>query len=213
MIAALVPVKTLASSKSRLLPYLGRSAVERLSIAMLRDLLETLQNVRALQPVVVVTPDPEVARVANEAGAQTLLLELPGLNPSIEQAAAAVAPEAGDAVLVVLGDVAGARVADIETLLGAVPDGGVALAPSSDGGTSALLRRPRDIIAASFGPDSAAVHRDLATRAGVPFEEIPLDSLAVDIDEPEDLEKFVHSASAGERTRALLRELLPELAP
>jgi 2-phospho-L-lactate guanylyltransferase len=180
---------------------------------MLRDLLETLQNVRALQPVVVVTPDPEVAQLANEAGAQTLLLELPGLNPSIEHAAAAVAPGAGDAVLVVLGDVAGARVADIETLLGAVPDGGVALAPSSDGGTSALLRRPRDIIAASFGPDSAAVHRDLATRAGVPFEEIPLDSLAVDIDEPEDLEKFVHSASAGERTRALLRELLPELAP
>jgi 2-phospho-L-lactate guanylyltransferase len=213
MIAALVPVKTLASSKSRLLPYLGRSGVERLSVAMLRDLLGTLQRVASLERIAVVTPDPEVAQLAKEAGAETLLCPLPGLNPSIENAAAAVAPGAGDAALVVLGDVAGARAADIETLLGAVPERGVALAPSCDGGTSALLRRPRDIIAASFGPGSAGVHRNLATRAGVPFEEIPLDSLAIDIDEPDDLEKFVRSSSAGKRTRALLRELLPELAP
>lgn len=211
MIAALVPVKQLASSKSRLLPYLGRSAVERLSIAMLRDLLETLQSVPSLDPIVVVTPDPDVAEVAKEAGAETLLCSFPGLNPSIERAAAAVASGTGDAVLVVLGDVAGARAVDIETLLGAVPERGVALAPSCDGGTSALLRRPRDIIAASFGPDSAELHRSLAVRADVPLEEIPLDSLAIDIDEPEDLERFVRSTSAGKRTRALLRELLPEL--
>jgi 2-phospho-L-lactate guanylyltransferase len=210
MIAALVPVKTLASSKSRLLPRLDRSAVERLTAAMLHDLLETLQRVPALERIVVVTPDPEIAKLASEAGAETRLCPLPGLNESLESAAAALAPGAGDAALVVLGDVAGARVADIETLLDAVPDRGVALAPSSDGGTSALLRRPWDIIAAGFGPDSARIHRDLATRAGVPFEEIPLDSLAIDIDEPEDLETFMRSASAGTRTRALLREWFPE---
>ena len=45
----------------------------------------------------------------------------------------------------------------------------------------------------------------------MPLEEIPLDSLAIDIDEPEDLERFVRSTAAGKRTRALLRELLPEL--
>ncbi len=211
MIAALVPVKTLASSKSRLLPYLGRSAVERLSVTMLRDLLGTLQEVPALERIAVVTPDPEVAKRAKEAGAEALICPLPGLNASIENAAAALAPGAGDAALIVLGDVPGARAVEIEILLGAVPERGVALAPSCDGGTSALLRRPRDIIAASFGPDSAAVHRELATRAGVPFEEISLDSLAIDIDEPEDLERFVRSTSAGKRTRALLRELLPEL--
>jgi 2-phospho-L-lactate guanylyltransferase len=212
MIAALVPVKKLASSKSRLLPVLGRSALERLSVAMLRDLLETLQSVSSLEPIVVVTPDPEVAEAAREAGAEALLCSLPGLNPSLERAAAGVASGAGDAVLIVLGDVAGARACDIETLLDAMPGRGVALAPSCDGGTSALLRRPREVIAASFGPESAEVHRNLAVRAGVPFEAIPLDSLAIDIDEPEDLERFVRSTSAGRRTRALLRELLPELA-
>ena len=56
------------------------------------------------------------------------------------------------------------------------------------------------------------MHRERATRAGVFFEEISLPSLAIDIDEREDLEKLVHSQFAGAQTRSLLRELLPELA-
>ena len=51
MIGAVVPVKTLSSAKSRLLPWLGRAALERLSIAMLSDVLETLQRVRALDRI------------------------------------------------------------------------------------------------------------------------------------------------------------------
>ncbi|MBW2714594.1 MAG: hypothetical protein JRD03_00875, partial [Deltaproteobacteria bacterium] len=114
--------------------------------------------------------------------------------------------------LVVLGDVAGVQAEDVEALLDAGASGGVALAPSSDGGTSALLRGPRDIIPAAFGPNSARTHRELAARAGVSYQELALSSLAIDIDEREDLEKFASSASAGERTRALLRELLPDFA-
>jgi hypothetical protein len=46
----------------------------------------------------------------------------------------------------------------------------------------------------------------------VSFEELALPSLAIDIDERADLEKFASSALTGARTRALLRELLPEFA-
>ena len=113
---------------------------------------------------------------------------------------------------VILGDVAGAQAEDIEALLTAGAHCSVALAPSSDGGTSALLRSPRGIIPAAFGPDSARVHRKLAASAGVSFQELALPSLAIDIDERVDLEKFASSASAGSRTRALLRELLPDYA-
>ena len=66
---------------------------------------------------------------------------------------------------------------------------------------------PRDVIAAGFGPGSAKVHRELAERAGVPFCEVPLPSLAIDVDEPADLEALRSGASAGPRTRALLREI------
>ena len=112
---------------------------------------------------------------------------------------------------VVLGDVAGVQSQDIDVLLHALPERGVVVAPSSDGGTSALLRRPRDVIAAGFGPGSAALHHERALRAGVFFQEISLASLSIDVDERVDLEKLVHSSAPDTQTRALLRELLPEL--
>jgi 2-phospho-L-lactate guanylyltransferase (CobY/MobA/RfbA family) len=83
----------------------------------------------------------------------------------------------------------------------------VVLAPSLDGGTSALLRAPHDVIPAAFGPSSAARHRELAKRAGVPYRELVLPSLAIDIDLPDDLNRFAREPGAGVRTAALLREL------
>jgi len=213
VIGAVVPVKTLPSAKSRLRPWLDRPTVERLAIAMLGDVLETLQRVRGLDRIAVATPDLRLAEVARRAGAEVLGASVAGLNPAVEAACAQLAPTADDVALVVLGDVAGAQAEDVEALLAAAPRRGVALAPSSDGGTSALLRAPRDVIRAAFGPDSARAHRDLAIGAGVPFEALALPSLAIDIDERPDLEKFASSAGAGGRTRALLRELLPEFAP
>ncbi|MBW1843273.1 MAG: 2-phospho-L-lactate guanylyltransferase [Deltaproteobacteria bacterium] len=212
MIGAVVPVKTLPSSKSRLRPWLDGYSVERLSIAMLSDILETLRQVRAIDRIAVATPDPRIAEVAHKVGAEVLSTSVVGLNPSIEAACEVLAPTADDAALVVLGDVAGAQAADIEALLDAGARRGVVLAPSNDGGTSALLRTPRDTIPAAFGPNSARAHRELAESAGISFEELALPSLAIDIDERADLEKFASSAFAGTRTRALLRELLPDLA-
>ncbi len=209
MIAALVPVKSLAASKSRLVPQLGQAATERLAIAMLGDVLEALLATRGLGRVAVATPDPDVARAARAAGAEVLLREDAGLNAAVEAAAAELAPARGDGILVVLGDVAGVRAGEIERLLHALDGPGVALAPSQDGGSSALLRVPRDAIPAAFGPGSAKRHRDLAARAGVDFRELALPSLAIDVDSPEDLDALRRSGGAGPRTRALLETLVP----
>jgi len=208
MISAVVPVKVLAASKSRLLPHLGRAAAERLAIAMLGDVIEALRGVRGLARVAVATPDAAVAAVAREAGAEALLRPDAGLNPAIEAAGAELAPGPGDGLLVVLGDVAGARPEELEALLGALAGGpGVALAPSRDGGTSALLRVPRAAIPAGFGPGSAKVHRDLAARAGVAFRELALPSLAIDVDAPDDLAALERAGTAGPRTRRVLAGL------
>jgi 2-phospho-L-lactate guanylyltransferase len=207
VISAVVPAKSLSGAKSRLLRHLPRSAVERLCLAMLCDVVDALRAVPALARVAVVTPDEAVAEAARSAGAEVLLRPDPGLNAAIDSAAAIVAPGADDGVLVVLGDVAGARSAEIERLLDALPGRGVALAASRDGGTCALLRVPRDVIPAGFGPESARVHREHAARAGVTCVELDLPSLAVDVDEPEDLATLRAAGNAGARTQALLREL------
>lgn len=203
MIAAVVPVKALAASKSRLAGG-DRSRIEQLSLAMMGDVLEALLGVSRLARVVVVTPDHAVARAAESVGAEALLREDPGLNPAIEAAAAEVAPGPEDGVLVVLGDVAAASSADLSHLVGAVETPGVALAPSRDGGTSALLRVPRDVIPACFGADSARRHREAAAEAGVPCRELPLASLAIDVDVAADVRAILTCETLGKRTRAAL---------
>lgn len=207
MIAAVVPVKSLDSSKSRLLPRLGADGARRLALAMLEDVLEALRAVRAIDIVAVTTPDVEVAAAADQTGVQVLLRHDPGLNPSIEAAGIELLPNPDDALLVVLGDVAGVQADDVRRLIRALPKRGVVLAPARDGGTAALLRRPRDVIPANFGSDSAKRHRELCERSGVELREVPMQSLALDLDEPEDIDAFLETSLGGRRTRRLLHEL------
>jgi hypothetical protein len=85
---------------------------------------------------------------ARAAGAEVLMRPEPGLNAALEDAAVRLAPAEGEALVVVLGDVAGALPEDFRRLVAAAgaggpsgagdPDGsskaGVWLAPSADGG-------------------------------------------------------------------------------
>lgn len=206
MIGAVVPVKALAASKTRLLGG-ERSAIEALSLAMMLDVLDALLRVPELDRVAVVTPDALVAQSARDAGAEALLRDDPGLNASIEAASAELAPGPEDSVLVVLGDVAAAAPAEISELLHAAQAPGVALAPSRDGGTSALLRAPRGAIPARFGADSAKRHREEAERAGVAYRELFLSSLAIDVDVADDIRAILACETLGRRTREALSRL------
>lgn len=210
MTAAIVPVKQLAAGKSRLARALGRAGAERLALAMLEDVVAALRATRGLDSVAVVTPDGVVAAAAERAGARALLGDDPGLNESIDRAARALGDPARDATLVVLGDVAGARAADLAALLDALAAGPApraALAPASDGGTAALARRPHGAFPSRFGAASAAAHRDAARAAGVPLLELALPSLALDLDDADDLLAFLAAPGGGARTRAALRAL------
>ncbi len=207
MFAAVVPVKALASSKSRLAPE-DRGAIERLSLAMMGDVLEALLRVDALDRVGVITPDPTVATAARDLGAEAILRDDPGLNAAIEAGGRMLTRAADDAVLVVLGDVAAASADDLATLLALADDPGVALAPSADGGTSALVRRPQSIIPPCFGPDSAKRHREAAERAGAAYVERALPSLAIDLDVLADAKALLEVPTLGARTRKAIESLL-----
>jgi 2-phospho-L-lactate guanylyltransferase len=66
---------------------------------------------------------------------------------------------------------------------------GIALVPDRHfRGTNALLCTPPQAIAPCFGPDSYALHLDAAAAAGVPARVLQIDELALDLDEPADLE-------------------------
>ena len=209
MIAALVPAKSLHASKSRLRAALGADTVRALALAMLLDVVEVLRRVPRLDPVAVVTPDREIAAGAEELGVRALLDRDPGLNASLVRGAAALGVAAQRGLLVVLGDVAGIRTDDVEQLLDTL-DGlgsrGVVLAPSSDGGSAALARRPGDAIAPRFGPHSAAAHRAAARESALPFRELVLPSLAIDVDGQADLQALHRGLGLGPRAERVVRE-------
>ena len=212
MTIALIPVKRLEESKSRLLSRLPDARREALTLAMLEDLIEALSQTPGIDRIAVTTPDPVVAEHSLRAGAEVLMRPEPGLNAALEDGRERLAEEAeSTGFLIVLGDVAGALAADFSKLLAeasACESPGVWLAPSSDGGTSALLQRPARAIDCCFGRDSAKRHREAAESAGIAFHEITLDSLAIDLDQPEDLDAFMRTRGGGPRTRALLTDAL-----
>jgi 2-phospho-L-lactate guanylyltransferase len=211
MSIALIPVKRLEESKSRLLPQLPDARRQALTLAMLEDLIESLSRTPGIDRIAVTTPDPLVAQKASDAGAEILMREEPGLNAALEDGRQRLQPSGRESFLIVLGDVAGALPEDFAKLLeaaAAAEHPGVWLAPSSDGGTSALLQSPANAIPCCFGRDSAKRHREAAQAAAIAFNEVELVSLAIDLDQPEDLEAFMKTKTGGRRTRALLAEAL-----
>ena len=211
MSSAVVPIKSLADGKSRLLPHFRRDQLEALSLAMLEDVVVALLAAPSIDRVIVVTPDERVAAASREVGAEVVLRPEPGLNAAIDAGTAYAADQApGAPVLTVLGDVAGALPEEVEQLFGRLQElggRGAVLAPSSDGGSSALLRAPGDVLPSHFGPESGKAHREAASERGVPWAELPLPSLAIDLDCAEDLEHFAASKGGGRATRAVLAQL------
>ncbi|MFP6639478.1 MAG: 2-phospho-L-lactate guanylyltransferase [Myxococcota bacterium] len=210
MSTALIPVKSLAQSKSRLATEFAQPELEALSLAMLEDLLSALLATPALKRIAVATPDDRAAELVRRLGGEALHGPDPGLKAAIDGAASKLHLGDHDALLVVLGDLPDARPEDLQELFDKLDelDGpAAALAPSSDGGTSALLRRPHTAIPSCFGPESAARHREAAAAAGVPLCEIALPSLDLDLDSIEDIEQFLAHEGSGAHTRAALAEI------
>lgn len=208
MTTALIPVKKLSESKSRLLSRLPDATRQSLTLAMLEDLIDALSSAAGVDRIAVTTPDETVAAHARAAGAEVLMRAEPGLNAALEDGRSRLVPNGDGDLLFVLGDVAGALAKDFDALLmaGAEAEPSIWLAPSSDGGTSALLHRPAGVIPCCFGRDSAKRHNEAAAVAGIPFYELELTSLTIDLDQPEDLEAFFATEGGGRRTRALLRQ-------
>jgi len=88
---------------------------------------------------------------------------------------------------VVSADLPFLRAEEVEQLLAATPERGLAIARALDGGTNAVSMRPPGLVRTRFGePGSASVHAGL----GVPHVVVDLPGLAFDVDTPADLARM-----------------------
>lgn len=187
MVRFIVPVKGFGRGKSRLRVPDGLRA--DLVEAMLLDTLAAVVEVD-LGPVVVVSPDVTVQRIAAAHGAAAM--HHPGtLNEAI---AAAVQPGLNAAILP---DVPALRPAQLQRALAAqvfgfVPDW-------SGAGTTMLFGRH---LTPAFGPDSAQRHE----RMGYPRVDVPLCGLRADVDTRSDLLR-ADGLGLGAHTLAVMARL------
>jgi 2-phospho-L-lactate guanylyltransferase len=197
---ALVPVKSLASAKSRLAPYLTQNQRETLVLDMLHHVLEVLLDSRLLEQVSVVSPDKRVLERAEEWGAQALIEEVRGHNPALQAAAMKELNAGTTALLTISADLPLLHPADIRALIERSLDHQVVLAASRDRtGTNAILMRPPLVLPYLFGPNSLQSYLQAARQkklSNIIYNSV---GLALDIDTIDDLDDLYElQALSGE---------------
>jgi 2-phospho-L-lactate guanylyltransferase (CobY/MobA/RfbA family) len=144
----------------------------------------------------------DVRAAAEAVGDVVVADEAGGQGPAVEAALRHL--EKGP-VLVVNADLPCARPRDLLTLLGALPEGGLALVPAPDGTTTALALAAPHLFAPLYGPGSADRFLARAERLEVPASLAAIPNLSEDVDTLEDLERL--EAGLGPRTAAALDAL------
>ncbi len=213
---AILPVKRFANAKQRLEGVLAGGSRRALAEAMFSDVLTGLRRVEAIDDVLVVSADPVAQRIAEGYGALTLEdLAESGQNQAVVRGVAHAVELGAAQVLCVAGDCPLLDPAELDALLGrprTAPRYAVVVPDRHGSGTNALLISPPDALAPAFGPDSFARHCELAPDAELAVEVAELESLALDIDTPEDLavlkERVAASRGNAAHTRGMLHQML-----
>jgi 2-phospho-L-lactate/phosphoenolpyruvate guanylyltransferase len=203
----LIPVKNLSSAKQRLAGVLDQPSRTQLAQAMLHDVLATLHGWRECPPVAVVTSDPYAISVAKEYKFEIVPdPENPGETGAIEMATQVCIEHGVESTLVIPADIPLIQSWELERILEYAPPEGSVLVPAGDGrGTNAAFRRPADLFPLRFGNDSFKPHHAAAQATGKACVVLNLPGIAVDVDNPSDLQELI-SLPGETRAQRLARE-------
>ena len=172
-------------------PFRGETAKQRLAPAP-EDVRTALAQAMLADVVAAAEAVGEVI-VADEPGGQGAAVE------------GALRRAGSTPIVVVNADLPCVRARDLLTLLGALPEGGIALAPAADGTTNALALASAHLFAPVYGPGSAERFLARAERLGVAAAVAAIPNLADDVDTIDDLERL--EGRLGEHTAAALEAL------
>jgi 2-phospho-L-lactate/phosphoenolpyruvate guanylyltransferase len=188
---AVVPVKDLLGTKSRLKPILHPGARAGLTLYMMGRVVSALHGA-GVENVCVVSPDRIVLDEAEKRGATPLLQESRGLNPALEEGRRWTMESGASSLLVLPADLPLLDAGDVRAVLDGI-GAGASVVISPDGahaGTNALLLRPPDALPFAFGPGSYEAHLKAARERGLDLRVCERPHLAFDLDTVEDLTRL-----------------------
>ena len=202
----LVPIKNTASAKQRLASVLDQPARTQLAQAMLTDVLTTLHGWKNRPKVGIVTSDPYTMKLAAEYQFEVIPdPDNPGETGAIEMATRVCMERGEDSTLVIPADIPLIESWELEEIYKHAPAEGSVLVPAGDGrGTNAAFRRPANLFPLRFGNDSFKPHHAAAQATGKPCVVLNLPGIAVDVDNPPDLQQLL-SVPGETRAQRLAR--------
>jgi 2-phospho-L-lactate/phosphoenolpyruvate guanylyltransferase len=203
----LIPVKNLSTAKQRLAAVLDQPSRTKLAQAMLHDVLTALHGWENRPHVAVVTSDHFAMQLATEYGFEIIPdPDNPGETGAIEMATRVCVERGVESTLVIPADIPLIQAWELEEILEHVPAEGSVLVPAADGrGTNAAFRCPANLFPLRFGNDSFKPHRAAAQATGKPCVVLNLPGIAVDVDNPSDLQLLL-SLPGETRAQRLIRE-------
>lgn len=206
MKAVLVPFKSRARAKQRLATALNDAQRAALAWAMLEDVLDAV--CRSAEPAlrVLVSQDEQALLLAASRGWRTLAETAQSSeSDSVDQASLHLECEGVTRLLRLPGDVPLLTPGDVDSLFRLADGAPCAVAvPSRDGtGTNALLRTPPSAFPSRFGSGSLALHRALAEARGIRWIVAENRRLALDVDDPGDLQMLIDAGVGGATGRCL----------
>jgi len=189
----LVPIKSTASAKQRLAAVLDQPARTQLAQAMLHDVLTALYRWKNRPKIGIVTGDPFATKLAAEYKFEVIPdADNPGETGAIEMATQVCVERGEGYTLVIPADIPLIEAWELEEILKHAPQEGSVLVPAGDGrGTNAAFRRPANLFPLRFGNDSFKPHHAAALARGKPCIVLKLPGIAVDVDNPPDLQQLL----------------------
>ena len=202
----LIPVKNLSDAKQRLASVLDQSARTELAQAMLHDVVAALAAWPQRPACTLVTSDPFAFALAEKYDFELIPDRTnPGETGAIEMATRLCEARGIDYTLVIPADIPLIEAAELEQILAVAPKEGSVLVPAADGrGTNAAFRRPANLFPLRFGNDSFRPHLAAAQATGKPCQVLQLPSIALDVDNPGDLQQLLDRPGET-RTQQLAR--------
>src|SRR6266566_4883899 len=173
---AVIPVKGLTESKTRLSTSLQGDQRRILVEALLEDVLASVVRSRVYGTIIVISSDENVRTRVKSQGVSFVKQTSVGLNRAIEQTNRLALQKHARSVTNVLGDI---------PLVDASQR--VVMAPSLKGGTNVMLTSPPGVVSPSYGRWSYSKHLHQAQVRGVNAYSISNPRISFDIDSTSDL--------------------------
>ena len=202
----LIPVKNLSAAKQRLASVLDQAARTELAQTMLHDVVAAVVAWPGRPPAALVTGDPFAINLARKYDFEIIPdPENPGETGAIEMATRLCVERGIESTLIIPADIPLTKASELEEIFAHAPGEGSVLVPAADGrGTNAAFRRPADLFPLRFGNDSFKPHLAAAQATGKPCHVLQLPGIAVDIDNPADLQELL-TANGETRAQSLVR--------